>query len=806
MKEKTSARSRREEPEYFSLKDFYGKCAEHWKWFALSVILFMLLGALYCVTRQPSYNRYTEVLIKDQESSGGVDFSNAFATFGFGSGNTLVNNEVITFQSPAIMLEVVKRLTLTMNYVERGIPHGTTLYGKTLPFLISFADLDVDQGATMIMRLNPDGSGELYKFKTSIDGKKKKYSDVVPFKSGQSMVNTPLGRVTIVPNPECAERYPEEEPVEIKVIRMGLQSAVEHYCSKLKVDLVDQEAEVIKISIDDVSKARANDILNTVIDIYNGNWVENRNLMAVSTSKFIDDRLKVIEEELGIVDSDISDFQARHRVIDPRQMAEAQMTVNANIEENLLQLHNELAMSSFLREYMANPGNRFSVVPVNTGLGSVQLEAQIANYNQLLLARNNLVENSSPSNPLAVDYDHQLDGMREAIVKAVIAREAQLNASIRTMQSAHNQTQGQLASTPEQAKYLQSVGRQQRVKESLYLYLLEKREENDLSQSFTAYNTRIITPPSGPIAPVSPKVPTILFIACALGLIVPASYIYVRTSADTKVHSRQDLERSSVPFAGELPVIRKPRKLTDLFMSSKRRKEKAEEPLKVIEQGKRDIPNEAFRVVRSNLEFMMGRDSGSQIVMLTSLNPGSGKSFIGYNLAHTFALKGKKVLLIDGDLRRGTTSTYVSSPSKGLTTYLTQRETDWQKLIVHTEVKGLDVMGMGPVPPNPAELLDTEVFERLLRELRREYDIVIIDCPPIDLVVDTQIIAQHVDRTIFVVRAGLFEKGAIVEIDQLYADHKYKNMCLVLNGTESKDSRYGSYGNGSYGSYGSYGS
>ncbi|MBD5311505.1 MAG: polysaccharide biosynthesis tyrosine autokinase [Bacteroides sp.] len=803
MKEKTSASSRRDETEYFSLKDFYSKCAEHWKWFALSVILFMLLGAFYCVTRQPSYNRYTEVLIKDQENAGGVDFSNAFATFGFGGGNTLVNNELITFQSPAIMLEVVKRLTLTMNYVERGIPHGTTLYGKTQPFLISFADLEEDQGATMRMRLNPDGSGELLKFRTSIQGKTKKYNDVVPFKSGQTVIQTPLGRVTMVPNPECAEHYPEEEPVEIKVIRLGLQSAVELYCSKLKVDLVDQEAEVIKLSIDDVSKARANDILNAIIDIYNSNWIENRNLMAVSTSKFIDDRLKVIEEELGIVDSDISDFQARHRVIDPRQMAEAQMSVNANIEENLLQLHNELAMSSFLREYMANPGNRFSVVPVNTGLGSQQLEAQIANYNQLLLARNSLVENSSATNPLVVDYDHQLEGMREAIVKAVIAREAQLNASLRTMQTAHNQTQSQMASTPEQAKYLQTVGRQQRVKESLYLYLLEKREENDLSQSFTAYNTRVITPPSGPIAPVSPKVPTILFIACALGVIVPATFIYVKSSSDTKVHSRKDLERSSVPFAGELPAISKPRKLSDLFMSTKRRKEKAEEPLKVIEQGKRDIPNEAFRVVRSNLEFMMGRDSGSQIVMLTSLNPGSGKSFIGYNLAHTFALKGKRVLLIDGDLRRGTTSTYVSSPSKGLTTYLTQRESDWHKLIVSTEVKGLDVMGMGPMPPNPAELLDTDIFERLLRELRKDYDIIIIDCPPIDLVVDTQIIAQHVDRTIFVVRAGLLERGAIVEIDQLYADHKYKNMCLVLNGTESKDSRYGSYGNSSYGSYGS---
>lgn len=786
------------EPEYFSLKDFFNKCVSSWKWFVISVIVCILFGGFYCIIQQPSYLRYTEVLVKDQDGAGGADFSSAFSAFGLSGSNTSVNNELISFQSPAIMYEVVKRLNLTMNYKERKLPHGVTLYASTLPYLVDFPDLDPEQGASMRMAIEPNGQMTLYKFRTRIDNKKIKYDDKVSVAPGQTMVKTPLGRVTIIPNPRFSDKI--EEPMEIGVSRWGTQVAVEIYCKKLKVDLVDQDAEVIKLSITDVSKTRANDILSTIIAIYNENWVQNKNIMAVSTSKFIDDRLKVIESELGDVDNDISTFQATNRVIDPKQMADAQISANATIEDNILKLNNELAMTGYIRDYLANPANKFNVVPVNTGFGSQQLEAQIANYNQLLLARNNLVDNSSESNPIAVGYDNQLYGMREAIVNAVAAHVSQLNASLRTMKSAHAETQGQLASTPAQAKYLQSVGRQQRVKESLYLYLLEKREENELSQSFTAYNTRIITPPSGPLDPAAPKVVTILFIAFAIGLIIPALWVYIKNSSDTKVRSRKDLEHAGVPFAGELPIIHRQRTLSSLFASSKKKREEAEKPLDVVKEGERDIANEAFRVVRSNLEFMMGRNSGPQVVMLTSFNPGSGKSFISYNLAKSFALKGKKTLLIDADLRRGTASSYAGSPSKGLTTYLTENSDNWRSLVKDTDVPLLKVMGMGPVPPNPAELLDSQRFETLMKEVREDYDVVLIDCPPTDIVVDTQIVAQQVDRTIFVVRAGLFDKRALVEVESMYADKKYRNMCLVLNGTDTNHSRFAAYGsNGTYG-------
>lgn len=804
MNEKNTKGTRAEHPEYFSLKDFFEKCLGQWKWFVISVACFMLLGGFYCITRQPTYERYTEVLVKDQESGGGFDISNAFAAFGFGGGNTSVNNELISFKSPALMTEVVQRLNLTMNYVEREFPHGTTLYGPSLPYLISFPDLHQEQGAFMRFKLYPDGSAEMFKFRSKWDGEKIKSDEVIKLAPGQTMAHTPLGRVTVLPNPRCpeADRLPEDEPVDIKVVRYGLLSAVELYSSKLDVDMVDTDSEVIKLGIRDVSKLRADEILSTLIDLYNSNWVENNNLTAVSTSKFIDDRLKVIEEELGIVDNDISAFQTAHKVIDPRQMAEAQLTVNANIEDNMLKLHNELAMTSFLGEYLANPANQFAVIPVNAGFQSPQLETQIAAYNQLLLARNSLVENSSSHNPIAVDYDRQLDGMRESIAKAVVARQSQLTASLRTMQTAHNDAQGVMASTPEQAKYLQTVGRQQRVKESLYLYLLERREENELTQSFIAYNTRVITPPTGPLRPVAPKTTTIMFVAFFMGLVIPGAIVYTRFSSDTKVHTRRDIDGAGVPFVGEVPEIRRPRRLANLFRTARQRRADADKPLVVVQQGQRDIPNESFRVVRSNLEFMIGRKGGHEVVMLTSFNPGSGKSFVAYNLAKTFALKGKHVLLVDCDLRRGSTSGYVGTPAKGLTNYLTGHVSDWRGLVVSGDTDDLSVMPMGPMPPNPAELLDSERFEDFIKQAREQYDLVILDCPPVELVVDTQIISQHADRTVFVIRAGLLEKGALPEINELYTEQKYRNMSLLLNGITAENSRYGAYGNKSYGSYG----
>ena len=332
--------------------------------------------------------------------------------------------------------------------------------------------------------------------------------------------------------------------------------------------------------------------------------------------------------------------------------------------------------------------------------------------------------------------------------------------------------------------------------EELYLFLLQKREENELSQTFTASNTRVLTPPYGSLTPVSPKKGLILVVCFILGLAFPGMVVYLIASGDNKVRSRRDIDNLQIPFAGEIPFVgKKDSKLAGLFRSKKKNKKLAERPKPIIEAGKRDVPNEAFRVVRSNLEFMVGKEKGCHVVMLTSFNPGSGKSFIVFNLGASFGLKHKRVLLIDGDLRHGSLSTYVGSPKRGLTNYLTGATEDWKSLLVNIpEFPTVDMMPLGNMPPNPAELLENGALGKLIEQAREDYDYILLDCPPIDIVVDTQIIERYTDRTMFVVRAGLLDKRAIFDISELYDSKKYKHMSLILNGTDSAHSRYYTYG------------
>lgn len=793
----TATKSTEEKEELFSIKDFLKKCLGKWIWFLVSLVVFVGIGVLYIIRQQPVYERYTDVLIKDQDMGGGgaAGISSAFASMGLIASNTSVNNELITLTSPAIMYEVVARLDLEMNYAEKKLPHNKTLYGTQLPIIVDYVDMDPEQGAGLSIELNPDRSGRVFKMFTYTEGGKKiKYSEEARFPSGAEIVRTPLGKISIKANPEF--RGVVDKPMTIVVTKSGIQATVERYSDKLKGDLVDQDAEVIDLSIKDVSTQRAVDILNTIINVYNENWVEDKNRMAVATSAFIDERLKVIQQELGVVDDEISRFKSEHGVPDIEATAKAYIEENAKQGEQELSARNMLSMAGYLRDYINNPANQYNVIPVNTGVGSEQLNVQIRDYNTLLLARNNIATNSSANNPIVVDYDHQLHGQREAIVKAINSNVAQLSAQLRNIQAARGVTQQSLSSAPTQAKQLLSAERQQMVKQELYLYLLQKREENELTQTFTAYNTRIITPPTGPLDPVSPKKKLILVACFILGLAVPAMYIYIVESNITTVRSRKDLEYINVPFTGEVPQVGGKARLRRLIAGKRKKKQLEEAPLAVVEDGNRDVVNEAFRVIRSNIEFMVGKNKGCQVLMLTSFNPGSGKSFIAYNLCVALSLKKKKVLLVDGDLRHGSASTYVDARSKGLSNYLTSNVKDWHSLLVtvkdHPEMQ---VLPIGKTPPNPAELLENGRFGQLINEAREEYDFVIVDCPPVDIVVDTQIIGEYIDRTIFVVRAGLLEKAALPEIKEIYNSRRYKSMSLILNGTEESHSRYHTYGN-----------
>ena len=780
----------------FSLKDFLLLCLSRWKWILLSIIFFGAVGYLYVARKEPVYNRMEEILVKDQESGGGIaDVNNAFSQLGLVSSNTNVYNELISLTSPSLMYDVVERLDLTVNYnLKRGL-HPNTLYGTNNPIHVEFPDLSNKKTVGFRITMQPNGTYTLSRISQFVDGKMVKYDNEISGKIGD-IVGTPVGKVKITHNDSyIVGSQKDGEEMVIDIFKNSLQSAVELYAAKLNGDLTDQDADVIKLSIDDVSVQRADDILNSLITVYNERWIEDKNKMAVATSKFISERLVVIEKELGNVDDEISDYKSEMRMPDIEETAKGFIAQDFMMTQEGLKISTMIAMATYLKDYLMDPKNTYAILPMNSGVENPVLETQIAAYNEVLLKRNNLAENSSDENPLVKDINQELAGMRNAIIQSVNSNIENLTRSLKNIETAQGDTRDVLADAPQKAKTLLSTERQQLVLQELYLFLLQKREENELSQTFTADNIRVITPPYGNQRPISPKKTLILIIALFLGLAIPATAMFIAESANTKIRSKKDLENTRVPFAGEIPFVGKKKRIRKLFQTKKMKQKAIDKPKVVVAEGKRDIPNEAFRVVRSNIDFMLSKDK-TDLIAITSFNPGSGKSFVAFNLGASFSLKGKKVLLIDGDLRHGSISTYVNSPGKGITNYLTGDVTDWRTLVKRADgFKDYDVLPIGKRPPNPAELLDNGRIKTLLEEARKEYQIVMIDCPPINIVVDTQIINQYVDRTIFVVRAGLLEKSALKEIEGIIEEDKLRNIAILLNGTTTEFSSYHTYGN-----------
>lgn len=611
-------------------------------------------------------------------------------------------------------------------------------------------------------------------------------------------LTTPLGKLIISP---AAAFVPGEE-YNLVVSRSSLYGAVMSYTKRLSVMLADKKATAINLAFQDNSIARADDVLDMLITIYNENWVKDKNQIAVSTSLFINERLRVIERELGSVDKNISKYRSENLLVDEKAASTLYLNESSKLSAEMLDVNNQLYMTQYIKQYLVDAKNRNQLLPANSVIENGNVGQQITEYNSKMLQRNNLVANSSEQNPLVIDMDQALVAMRQSIISSLDNQVVILNEQLRSLQKTADQNTSRIAASPTQAKYLLSVERQQKVKEALYLFLLQKREENELSQAFTAYNTRIITPPHGSRIPVEPKRNIVLLAALMLGLAIPVGIIYLLEMVNTKVRGRKDLEGTPIPFVGEIPQVGESKRKLPFQKVSR----KDEQPVVVVKQGSRSIVNEAFRVMRTNLEFMRQKDKKCEVIIITSFNPGSGKSFLITNLSISLALKGKRILGIDGDLRRGSASAYIGSPKIGLSDYLSGRVNKLEEIIYpFPEQKTLDVIPMGTMPPNPTELLFSERLGQLIETCKERYDYIFIDCPPIELVADTQILSQYADRSLFVVRAGLLERSMLPELKKLYNEKKYPNMALILNGTVSVGGRYGykygyhyGYGNKSY--------
>lgn len=779
--------------DFITIQDLFYLCLNKWHWFVISLVLCLGVGTFYLLKTPSVYVRTASILIKDDSKgkSSSTDME-SFSDLGLFTTNTNVYNEMGTLQSPDIMREVVSRLHLEMNYQTDGRFHKQTVYGNRLPVQVVIPTLLENESATFELHLAKDGAVELSSF--TRNGTETGDDNAVKGKLNDS-IQSPLGPIVITPSATYSDKTEEV----IYVSRQSLAATSANCSARLNISQNDEKSNIITLSFQDVSTQRAEDVLNTLIAVYNENWVRDKNQIAVSTSMFINERLGVIEGELGNVDDDISSFKSEHLLPDVQVAANMYMTQANEANAEIRELNNQVYMARYIKNYLTNENNKHQLLPANFSIENASLATQLNEYNTKLLERNSLVSHSSVKNPLVREMDKLLEDMRSALITSIDNQMVALRAQIKSLEDIGGQATSQIASNPKQSKYLLSVERQQKVKESLYLYLLQKREENELSQAFTAYNTRIITKPGGSMIPTAPIKKNILLVAFALGLLIPVVVIFIRENMNTRVCGRKDLDDLSVPFIGEIP----------LAICGKKKVKSHEAHTIVVKEGSRDIMNEAFRVLRTNLEFMIGKDRSSNVIVITSFNPGSGKSFLTMNIAMSLAIKNKKVLVIDGDLRHASASAYIHSPEVGLSNYLGGQVDELSDIIVtDKQHPSFSFIPVGTIPPNPTELLFNDRLQDAIHTLKQQYDVVLIDCPPVELVADTQIIEKWADRTVFVVRAGLLERSMLPELENIYREKKYKNMSVILNGTEGAGGRYGyrygylyGYGSGSY--YGS---
>lgn len=757
-----------------------------WPWIILSVCVCVGIAILY-VLRTPSiYTRTASIVIKDDSKGKSVSSElDAFTDMGLIQTHSNIIDEVNKLQSSNVINEVIKRLELDVSYYVDGRFHKDLIYGPQVPVKVSYPDLMESESVAMTIELSGDGKYKISEL-THGDEQSEINSDVIGL--GDTL-KTSIGRIVVEKTPYFANH----DLSKIYVVKLPLKSVCADFSSRLDVAQKSEKGNTINLTFTDKSTQRAEDFINGVINVYNEKWIENRNQISVSTSNFINERLGVIEGELGNVDQDISSYQSEHLIPDVQQAASMYMSENQTTSAQLLDLNTQLQMTRHLRNYLNGEANKTQVLPTNSGIQNPTIETQVAEYNETMLQRNQYAANSSETHPRVMDLDSKLAGMRTSIISTLDNQITALNTQIRSLQSSKSRTTAQIAANPTQAKYLLSVERQQKVKEALYLFLLQKREENELSQAFTAYNTQIITSPDGADMPTAPKKNQIIMIAFVIGLIFPFGVNYVRESNNTKVRGKKDLENLNIPLLGEIPSY-KPKKSGDSDNGI------------VVKQGKRNVINEAFRVLRTNIGFMAATDSGCSSIMITSFNPGSGKTFLTINLGISLAIKGKRVLIIDGDLRRATISKHIDFPKSGLSNYLIGENGDISSVIVNDNiVSGLSILPVGTIPPNPTELLETERFRDLVQRLRNSYDLILIDCPPVDMMADAQIIEQVVDRTIFVIRAGLLDRSMLVELEKMAENKRLKNIGVVLNDTIADGHRYGyKYGYGYGYGYGNY--
>jgi tyrosine-protein kinase Etk/Wzc len=763
--------------EEVNLRQQLEKYIIHWRWFLLSVVICLVAVFLYLRYATPIYQATTGILVKDEKKGGMLSELSAFSDLGIGGGSVNnVDNEIEILRSRTIVESTVKRLNLNINLMAEGSVVDRDIYQDS-PIRVNFiGKTHLFNDAKSVLRYNTltDNTFELT---NEIDSENIILSEKKVFNYGEKIPTT-LGIMVIDKTINIVAKISVHYK-SIKISINPIESVAESYKSRINVDPISKTSSVVNISITDPVQKRAEIFLDNMIQIYNQDAAQDKNFISENTSQFIAGRLALIAKELDGVEQDVESFKKTNRLTDIESEAKLFIEGSSEYDKKGVETEIQLNVVSSLLDFIKKSTNS-DLLPTNLITADGDTSGLITSYNQLVLDRNRILKSATTENPSVIKLDQQISSLKSNMAASLKRLQANLQIQNRDIQNQENLLNSKIGKIPVQERQFRVIARQQKVKEELYLYLLQKREETAISLAATEPNARVIDMAKAGKFPVSPKKKIIYLAGILMGLLIPFGFIYVNDLLDTKIKSKLDLEgKTQIPFIGDIPTS------NDIG--------------ELIKSESRTSSAEAIRIVRTNLEFMLNKvpEGIAKTLFVTSTFSSEGKTFISVNLAATFALSGRRVLLIGMDIRNPKFAEYIDVPPLGLTNYLSSSENNIDDYIVkHPGYENFFILPSGVVPPNPAELLMSKKVDQLFEKLKKEYDYIIVDTAPVSLVTDTLLVAKNADTFVYVMRANVLEKRMLSIANTFYREKKLPNMCILLNDTDStKGYGYG-YGYG----------
>ena len=755
----------------FNLRDELEKYLFHWKWFVLCGFISISIAFLYLRYATEYFEVSTTLVIKDERSSGSSELA-AFQDLGLigQGGGVSIENEIQGLKSRTLARSVVNEMNLRMSYFQKGRIKEFEVFNDQIPISVRIENVTANKSSRSFnIRLVSENSFELL-------GHENEVVSVLNFNE-IFLVNGAEYKV-LTKDIYSKESYGKE----IRIQFNPLESVVDNLVGSIRISTIGKRGSVLKLSMKHPLRLKAMYILDTWLKKYQQSAVEDKNKVGESTSLFVKKRLKIVREELAVVDKLVEVYKKNNKLIDVELEATQFSETVIESEKQLFENSTQLVLIEAIESYISKQGTNIELIPP-FGFVNPTTSVLVKNYNELVLKRNKVLRTASVKNPLIVNLDSQLLSLRKNLKESLRNLKNTLKITIKELTKQEKNNSNKIAEIPRKEREYRDILRQQGIKEALYLYLLEKEEETQISLAVTTANSKVIDSAYGPIGPVSPKRQIVLLAGLLLGVLIPFSVIYLRFLLDTKLHTRKDVEdRVSAPILGDIPI------------------NETKESI-VVKEGGRSSTAEAFRLLRTNLDFLLTEvNENCKSIFVTSTTSGEGKSFVSVNLACTLALSGKKVALVGMDLRAPKITEYLGlANSKGITNYIMDSSLDIVDLKV--SLKGhsnLDIYSSGIIPPNPAELLMSPRVEDLFSALKETYDFIVVDTAPVNLVTDTLMIGKHADLFVYVARAGYLDKRLLAIPQNLYIEKRLPKMAMLINGSDYKKS----YGYGAYGAYG----